>query len=76
MTLEYWKEYPTMLNLGIKYGIKKSTVCKTIKKIEDILIKSGKFRLPGKNELLKPELKNETLILDATEISIEKPLKK
>lgn len=21
MTLEYWKEYPSMLNLGIKYGI-------------------------------------------------------
>ena len=56
--------------------LKNKVEIKIIKKIEDILIKSGKFRLPGKNELLKPELKDETLILDATEISIEKPLKK
>jgi DNA-directed RNA polymerase specialized sigma subunit len=40
LTLMYWREYRTEFHIGLAYGISESTVCRTIKKIENTLIKS------------------------------------
>jgi len=41
--------------------------------VENILIKSHLFRLP-KKEILQKEL--DSIIIDATEVAIERPIKK
>src|SRR3990170_8723235 len=46
MTLMYWREYRTEFHIGLTYGVSESTVCRTIKKVENVLMKSGEFRLP------------------------------
>src|SRR5215469_5687156 len=55
LTLQYWREYRTMAHIGFDFGISKSTVSDTITQVENILIRSGAFRLPGKKALLAPE---------------------
>lgn len=50
-----------------------STIYRLIKKIENILIKSGKFNLPGKKELRKFDAENNLVVLDVMESSLEKP---
>src|SRR3990172_5970083 len=46
MTLMYWREYRTMFHIGHQYGISESAVCRTINRVENILSKSDKFKLP------------------------------
>ncbi len=48
MTLMYWREYWTEFHVGLVYDFSEATVCRTIKKVEDVLIKSKQFHLPGK----------------------------
>ena len=48
MTLMYWREYRTEFHIAQSYGISESAVCRTIQKVEDTLVHSRKFRLPGK----------------------------
>ena len=48
MTLMYWREYRTQFHIAQAYGISEATVCRTIQKVENALIQSGQFRLPGK----------------------------
>jgi hypothetical protein len=75
MTLMYWREYRTEFHIGLTYGISESTVCRTIKKVEDVLVKSGKFRLPGKKALQPSDTLMEVILIDATEQPIERPNK-
>ena len=51
MTLMYWREYRTEFHIGITYGVSEGTVCRTIQKVENVLMKSGEFRLPGRKAL-------------------------
>ena len=55
MTLMYWREYRTEFHIGLTYCISEATVCRTIKKVEDVLIKSKQFHLPGK-KVLQPRI--------------------
>jgi len=48
LTLMYWREYRTEFHIAQSYGISEATVCRTIRKVENTLVRSGKFRLPGK----------------------------
>jgi len=75
MTLQYWREYRTMAHLGFDFGIAKSTVSDTITKVENILIRSGAFRLPGKKALLAAENAGRKLVVDVTESPICRPKK-
>jgi len=51
ITLEYWREYRTYFLLGNSWGINESTAYRIVRKVENILIKSGLFNLPGKKAL-------------------------
>ena len=75
MTLMYWREYRTEFHIGITYGVSEATVCRTIRKIENVLMKSGEFRLPGKKALQPSDTLIEVILIDATEQPIERPKK-
>ncbi len=75
MTLMYWREYRTEFHIGLTYGVSEATVCRTIKKIEDVLMKSGEFRLPGRKALRPSDTLIEVVLIDATEQPIERPKK-
>lgn len=75
MTLEYYREYRTYFHISIDYGISESNVWQTIKWVEDVLIKSGVFALPGKKELLNEDFEYEVIMIDATETPVQRPEK-
>jgi hypothetical protein len=73
MTLEYYKEYRTLECIGASYGLRKTNVAKTIRWVEDALISSGLFRLPGKKQLVQPTTELEVIVVDSTETPIQRP---
>ena len=75
LTLMYWREYRTEFHIGQTYGVSEATVCRTIRKIENVLIKSKQFHLPGKKALRPSETVIEIVLVDATEQPIERPQK-
>lgn len=75
MTLEYLREYRTYAHIAASYGLGESNVFNSIRWIEDVLIKSKEFSLPGKKALLKSENEYEVILVDATESPIERPKK-
>ena len=75
MTLMYWREYRTQFHIAGSYGVSEATVCRTIKKIEDALLRSGEFRLPGKKALQPSDTLIEIVLIDASEQPIERPKK-
>jgi hypothetical protein len=76
MALEYLREYRTYFHLGRSYGLSESACYRTCRWIEDVLIKSGAFSLPGKKQLLKSDMEYEVILIDASESPIERPKKK
>ena len=75
MTLEYWREYRTYFHIGNSYGCSESRAFKIIKWVENTLLKSRTFTIPGKKKL--HELDKEAVVLiDVTESPIERPKKK
>ena len=75
MTLEYLREYRTLFHIGKNGGVHESTVQRTVKRIEDSLINSQEFSLPGKKELRKQNTEIEGAIIDVSETEIERPKK-
>ena len=75
MTLEYLREYRTYFHIANGYGVSESSCYKTMKWIEEVLINSKEFALPGKKTLLKSDMKYEAILIDATETPIERPKK-
>lgn len=75
LTLMYWREYRTQFHIAQAYGISEAAVCRTIQKIENALISSGQFRLPGKKALQPSDTVIEVIVVDATEQPIERPKK-
>ena len=76
MALEYLREYRTYFHLGRSYGVSESACYRACRWVEDVLIKSGVFSLPGKKELLKSDMEYEVILIDASESAIERPKKK
>lgn len=73
MTLEFWREYRTYFHLGQTWGLHETTVQRTVVRIEDALMQSGRFTLPG-----RPVLRDDTtvfgvVVVDATEMPCERP---
>lgn len=74
LTLSYWREYRTLFHVAMTYGIHESNASRIVQKIENILIKSELFHLPKK--LPRGEgLDWEVVVVDATEMTIERPKK-
>lgn len=75
MTLEYWREYRTYFHIGRSWGVNESTAYRIIRKIEDTLVSSTAFTLPGKKNLQKSDYQLEVAVVDVTETPIERPKK-
>jgi Helix-turn-helix of DDE superfamily endonuclease len=54
VTLEYWREYRTQFHIAQAWGIHEARVCRIVRKVENPLIRSGVFRLPGKRNSSNP----------------------
>ncbi len=75
MSLEYMREYRTYFHISQSYGVSESSAYKTVRWVEDSLIKHPDFALPGRKELLKSDVNYEVVLIDATETPIERPKK-
>ncbi len=75
MTLMYWREYRTEFHIAQSYGVSEATVCRTIRKVEEALVRSKKFRLPGKKALQASETLFEVVLVDVSEQPVERPKK-
>lgn len=75
LTLTYWREYRTQFHLGVDYGISETVVCRTIQKIENILSKDRRFKLPIHKNRKNAKINYEVILVDATESPIERPKK-
>lgn len=75
VALSYWREYRSQFHIGVSWGLHETTVCRIIKKVEDLLIKCGKFRLPSQRQLYQPGWEWKVMIVDVGEVRIERPKK-
>lgn len=76
MALEYLREYRTYFHLGKSYDLSESACYRSCRWVENTLIKSSRFSLPGKKTLLKSDVEFEVILIDAAESPIERPKKK
>ncbi|MDJ0745731.1 MAG: transposase family protein [Xenococcaceae cyanobacterium MO_167.B27] len=72
---EYLREYRTYFHIAQSWSVNESTAYRIIRKIENILIRSKEFTLPGKKQLLQSNNKIEVIVIDVTETPIERPKK-
>jgi hypothetical protein len=75
LRLEYWREYRTYFHIAQSWGIHESTAYRIIRQVENTLISSRSFNLPGKKKLLEPDHETEVVVVDVTESPIERPQK-
>ena len=75
MTLEYLREYRTYAHIGVSYGLSESKTWSNIRWVEDLLIKSKEFSLPGRKALTKSECEFDVILIDAFESPVERPKK-
>jgi hypothetical protein len=75
MALEYLREYRTYFHIASSYGLAESNAYETIRWVEDTLIQSGAFALPGKKSLTRESPEIEVVLVDATETPVERPKK-
>jgi len=75
MMLMYNREYRTFLHIAADYGISESQCWRIVTDIENILIQSNAFCLPGKKALTKSNVKWSVVLVDVGESPIERPKK-
>jgi hypothetical protein len=75
MTLQYWREYRTSFHIGLSWGVDESVVCRTVQKIENLLIKSKAFHIPGKKKLRAGGTPWEVIVVDVMASPVERPQK-
>jgi hypothetical protein len=71
--LEYWREYRTYFHIATDFGVSESTICRAVHRVENLLMASGLFRLPGKKQLIRGFARPEVTVMDVTETPIEQP---
>jgi len=74
LAVKYWRQYVTQKELAFEFEIGETTAHDIIIWVEDTLIKSGQFSLPGKKILLEDN-DIEIVLVDVTESPIERPKK-
>jgi hypothetical protein len=75
LSCKYWREYVTYFSLANEYGVAESTAHDITVWVENVLIRSGKFGLPGKKKLIMDE-SLEVIVVDVTESPVERPKKR
>ena len=75
MMLMYHREYRTLLYIAADYGIREARCWRIVTDLEDILIQSQAFRLPGNKALTKESVKWSVVLVDVGESPVERPKK-
>ena len=75
MLLMYYREYRTFFHIASTYGISESQCWRIITTLEQCLIKSQMFHLPGKKKLTEDNKLWEIVVVDVSEHNIERPKK-
>ena len=75
LSLQYWREYRTYFHLSVSWGVSEATVCRIINRVEDLLIRAQCLHLPGKKKLRQADAQYEVVVVDASEMAIERPKK-
>lgn len=73
MMLAYLREYPTLLRLGVDWGVHESTAQRIVTRTEKLLIEADCFHLPGKKSLREDGW--DIVVVDVAEHPIERPKK-
>lgn len=73
LTLMYWREYRTLFHIASAYGLSEAPASRTVRRVENALMRSGRFTLPGKKALRPREMVWQVVVIDATECVIEQP---
>ena len=73
LTLQFWREYRTLYHLAMEWQVGENTVCRTIKRVEDTLIKSGAFALPARPKAGGSDQAWSVVVVDVTEHPVERP---
>jgi Helix-turn-helix of DDE superfamily endonuclease len=76
LALSYWREYRTLAHTAATYGVSEPTAWRIVRRVEDTLLRSGAFSLPGRRTLERsPAGTYRSVVLDATETEVERPQK-
>ena len=75
LMLGYYREYRTLEHIGFDYGVSETTALRTVREVEEALIKSKRFSLPSKRELYQSDTELEFIVIDVTEMPIQRPKK-
>jgi hypothetical protein len=75
MMLMYYREYRTFLHVGTSFGISEAQCWRYVREVEEVLIKSKLFSLPGRKALTSGELQWEVVVVDVTESPVHRPKK-
>lgn len=73
MSLCYWREYRTYFHIGLEFNVSESACFRNITWIENCLVSSKVFALPGRGCL--QDAQSGEILIDVTESPIERPKK-
>lgn len=73
MALEYRRKCRTYFHIGSSWGISEASICRIVHWVEDRLISSGRFRLPGKKQLVQGFWQLLVIVVDVIQTPIERP---
>ncbi|WP_425363764.1 IS5 family transposase [Candidatus Tisiphia endosymbiont of Hybos culiciformis] len=76
LTLEYLREYRTYFHIATSYGVHETTALRIIRWVENVLVKSKDFALPGRKALSKSDIEYEVILVDVAESPCERPKKR
>ena len=74
LTLNFWREYRSGHHLSLDWEVNETTIRRTIHRVEDTLIKSGKFSLPSR-KALRENTEFEIVVVDVAKSPVERPKK-
>jgi hypothetical protein len=72
LTLEFWREYRTHFHQAQSWAIHEATAWRIVRRVEDALVRSGRFALPGKRAVRTVD---GTVVVDVAETPVERPKK-
>jgi hypothetical protein len=75
LALPFWREYRTHYHLAAEWQVAENTVRRTLQRVENTLVKSGAFALPGRRKIGGVEPPWQVLAVDVTESPVERPKK-
>lgn len=75
MMLMYYREYRTFAHVGSSYNVSESQCWRIVTALEQWLIKSKLFHVPGRRKLMQSDVSWEVVIVDVSEHPIERPKK-